>query len=210
MDNDTLLKVYVSALPHKTVGKALYPKERQDYVDRIKNQKQKQEAYFAWRLLEYAISKELNVDFNSLNFEIAKNGKWSCDACDFSISHGDGIVAVAIAKGSVGVDIEKIDSPKSNSFAARTLTEREFSEYTALDESRKNYYLIEKWTQKEAIFKSLNQPAFVPSEIDTSLFNTFTQKIGFSNGAEYYLSVSAVGQSAPIIEDVSKKTNNIF
>ena len=37
MSKNDFLKVYVSALPSQYEGKALYPKERQNYIDNIKN-----------------------------------------------------------------------------------------------------------------------------------------------------------------------------
>ena len=203
MSKNDFLKVYVSALPSQYEGKALYPKERQNYVDNIKNAKQKNEIHFVWCLLEYAITKEFNVDFDKVNFEINSNGRWSCDICDFSLSHSDGAVAVAISSDAVGIDIEKNTAPKSRVFASRTLTEKELVEYKALGEEAKINYLIKTWTQKEAIFKSLNQESFIPKRIDTMAQKTFTEKISFYDGAEFFLSVFARNENAPIIEYVS-------
>ena len=203
MKKTDFLKVYVSALPSLYEGKALYPKERQNYVDNIKNSKHKNEMHFVWCLLEYAITQEFNVNFNEVNFEVHSNGRWSFDICDFSVSHCDGAVAVAISNASVGIDIEKNTTPKSKAFASRTLTEKEFIEYTVLCDDNKNNYLIEKWTQKEAIFKSLNQSSFIPANIDTSVQKAFSTKISFDDGAEYVLSVFAKNLSSPIIEYVS-------
>ena len=205
MNKPDFLKVYVSALPSVYEGKALYPKERQNYVENIKKPKQKQEAHYAWCLLKYAFSKEFDVDFNDINFKTSSNGKWSCDVCDFSISHTDGAVAVAISNQSVGIDIEKIKALSSDSFAARTLTQDELAEYCALSESAKKDYLIKKWTQKEAIFKSLNHPSFVPSKIDTLSYNVFSKKIVLNCNVEYFLSVFAQNKKASLIEYVSEK-----
>ena len=203
MKKTDFLKVYVSALPSLYEGKALYPKERQNYVDNIKNSKQKNEIHFVWCLLEYAITKEFNFDFDKFNFKINPNGRWSCDICDFSISHCDGAVAVAISNASVGIDIEKNTTPKSKAFASRTLTEKELIEYTLLCDDDKNDYLIEKWTQKEAIFKSLNQSCFIPANIDTISIKSFSQKISFNDSEEYVLSVFSKKQIPPKIEYVA-------
>ena len=56
MKNNNFLKVYISALPSVYEGKALYPKERQNEIERTKNPEQKKQKYFAWQLLQYAFS----------------------------------------------------------------------------------------------------------------------------------------------------------
>ena len=69
------------------------------------------------------------------------------------------------------------------------LNDKEKEELSGIEEEMKLEYLCTKWTQKESIFKSLNQTAFIPSKIDISSYKTYTKQL-FVNGKNYALSVS--------------------
>ena len=202
MKNNNFLKVYISALPSVYEGKALYPKERQNEIERTKNPEQKKQKYFAWQLLQYAFSKEFGNEFESVDFSLDPSGKWLCDICEFSISHCDNFVAVAISDQPVGIDIEKISKPKASTFAGRTLNKKELAEYTLLSDAERTGFLIKKWTQKEAIFKALNSDSFIPVKIDTEDFAVFSKEILF-NDLYYFISVFSQNSMIPIFEEIS-------
>ena len=95
--NNNLIKVFIA--PIVKVKESLYPLQRQEQIDNIKNSLKKQQSYSAWKLLEYAINTTFNYNFKDLVFTL-NNGKWSCDKCYFSISHSNNFVAVAVSNFS--------------------------------------------------------------------------------------------------------------
>ena len=118
-----------------------------------------------------------------------------CDSFDFSISHSCGVVAVAISESTVGIDVEQVKNPSSDRFADRMLSASELFEYNKTDESKKARYLIGKWSEKEAIFKSKNKSAFIPSEAKACEYeNLFTYDFSVKD-VEFVCSVLAAKES---------------
>lgn len=70
------------------------------------NEKVKRQKFFAWKLLQKGLNK---LGFNPLDIEFFKsgNGKWTSNKVNFSISHSEKAVVVAISDLPVGVDVEK-------------------------------------------------------------------------------------------------------
>lgn len=185
-----LLHVYVCAMPNESKLSSLYPAERNREVNSIKNENVKREKYYVWKLLEYALDRSLGIKLKKAGIKKSENGKWKSSECEFSLSHSSGVLAVAISRKPVGVDIEKISAPRSERFAERILTEKEFNNYSAKEKSLSPEFLIEKWTQKESIFKSLDEKYFNPSKIETENASVRTERLTV-NGEEYMLSVAS-------------------
>ncbi len=183
-------RVYMSILPSLCGGKMLYPESRNSEVLNAKNLSIKLQKYWSWKLLEHAINHTLHKKIEDYNFSKNKYGKWSTDSFDFSITHTDNFVAVAISNAKIGIDIEKISAPISKKFPSRVFNEFEFEEYISLTDDKKNNYLIMKWTQKEAIFKSSDSHYFVPKSINTYT-HTVQSEFYFYNNEKYVMSVAS-------------------
>ena len=184
-----LLHVYVAVMPDEKKLSALYPKERNEEVNSIKNESVRLEKYYVWRLLEYALDRSLGIKLKKTDIKKGESGKWKCSEFELSLSHSSGALAVAISRKPVGVDIEKVSEPRSERFAERILTEKEFNNYSDTKTVSRREFLIRKWTEKESIFKSLDKKYFNPREIETESFPVRTEKLTL-NGEEYMLSVA--------------------
>lgn len=162
MENKALLKndqkgylsVYTAKISSIDLTTPIISKERIKYLDGFNNSEAKKQSLAVWILLERVIATQFAVDLSKIKFYREKSGKWGCDLCQFSLSHTDGVLAVAISDKTVGIDIEVIRKIKSNAFKDRFLTEEEKLELeTAQD---KDGYLIKAWTKKESVFKAKN------------------------------------------------------
>ena len=103
-------------------------------------------------LAEHAI-KQISPETVCENWKISAEGKPFIVNCpvQFSISHTNGIVAVAVSPSTpVGLDIEAI-RPMRDGFAARYFSEREQAEIAS--SSDPDEALIRLWTAKEATGK---------------------------------------------------------
>lgn len=186
--NLPIVDVYVGLIPEKVKISSLYPRERTKEIKACSNEGVRVEKYCAWKLLEYALHRTFGAKIKDLEITKNENGKWICQTHHFSISHTHGAVAVCVSRGAVGVDIELL-SPKLLNVAQRILTERESRELEKISEENKLSFMGEKWTQKESIFKSLDQKAFMPSKIETDEHKTYVKELEMREG-KYALSVA--------------------
>ena len=133
-------------------------------IKSVNNEKVKREKYCAWKLLEYAFERSLGLKIKNMSFSKEPSGKWTSPSCYFSISHCNSIVAVAVSKAPVGIDVESYDAPLRKGFEEKALTDKELAEYATIPDERKNEYLISKWSAKEAFFKRSEKASFAPAE----------------------------------------------
>ena len=127
---------------------------------------------------------------DSLGFEgarivrsIEKNayGKPVCKEVEFSLSHTQGVVAVAISSRPVGIDVETLCGRKISDFSFALTT----GEKVDGDEE-----FLSLWTKKEAIFKRRgNEKRFQPKNIFTARERTATTVFTI-DGKTYALSVA--------------------
>ena len=184
-----VLDVYLACMPDALEYKALYPTERDTEVFSVKNDEVKKQKYCAWRLLEYALEHTFGYDVEGVDFTKTASGKWMCPVCEFSISHSGNVVAVALSRNPVGVDVQVEKSIASSTFAQRMLTKKEHTALLTADGTReRNEELLTLWTKKESIFKSLNCDRYIPAEIETSVYDTYNE-VFETSGDKYYLSV---------------------
>ena len=183
------IDVYVSTIPHNNTFKILFPKERNDEVEKISNLSVKREKYYAWLLLEHALSKTLGLTIEEAELFKDKNGKWRSKKCEFSISHGDTAVTVAISHAPVGIDIEPKDKTIPEGFAKRFLTEDEYYLFSSAADNEKNEFLLTRWCMKEAIFKKIGKKTFAPSHVST-IGERVCDKRFLLNGKEYILAIA--------------------
>ena len=155
-----MLDVYVSAIPRGTIIGSVYPELRDEEIRSCQSEKAAMEKYWAWIVLGYALNKSLGKKIKEVNFKKTESGKWICDACEFSLSHGGGAVAVAISDRSVGVDVENAEG-----FFTR-LKDGWFKDKLAkniLSGEEKEYStpkgMLEIWTGKESVYKCVGEKA---------------------------------------------------
>ena len=72
----------------------------------------------------------------------------------FSLSHSNGVIALAVSKEEIGIDIELIKDVKDN-LALKVMNEAEYNIYKGLSKNDKISYFYEVWTSKEAYVKKL-------------------------------------------------------
>ena len=186
--NLPIVDVYVGAIPEKVKISSVYPKERAKEIKNCSSERVRTEKYCAWRLLEYAMHRSFGIKLKDIKLTKEESGKWTSSLNHFSISHTDGVAVVCVSRAPVGVDIEGY-SDKLVNVIPRMLTENELNEYESLTDDKKSSFLCEKWTQKESIFKSLNQNAFIPSKIESKEYKTYVKEI-CENGKTYTVSVA--------------------
>lgn len=183
-----MIDVYISAFPFKVIDGDIFPEKRQEQIESCKNQKVKDEKFYAWKLLELAFLRSFGVHIKDAG--IYQSGeKWTSELYKFSLSHSHGVVAVAVSKSDVGIDVEKIDLDRF-----RLLPENRF--LTALEKESVKGKGDEElavlknalWTVKEAAFKQKNGKVFRAENIETSNVSYKTIRIAANKG-EYFLSV---------------------
>ncbi len=188
-------KVYCADIGNPTVlknGEISHP-IRAAEISAARNSKVKQHKLFVWKLLEYAY-----LDFfgkSLCDTEVVKggDGKWkSADGSFFfSLSHTDGLCAVAIGKAPCGVDVENFDPKRfGKAIAKKTLYDSEYEEYELLAPDEKELFCAKKWTQKESVFKRSGGEVFIPHNICCEDFVTVTKPV-FSEERQYFLTLCA-------------------
>ena len=186
----TILDVYIATIPNDEPISSLLPSERAREIEECTSETVKREKYFAWKLLSHAVKDRLGKDLLNLSPTKNGNGKWTADGIEFSLSHSNGVVCVAISLAPVGVDIQPIAPPKTDTTALKILNESEKAEYARLTADEKAEYFTIKWTERESIFKSLNRPAFFPTLPELFDKQTTTRILSIS-GKRYALSVAS-------------------
>ena len=191
------VKVYIARIPDFVEIGEVFPFERNIEIQECKNEEKKKEKYSAWKLLQFAIEKEVGEKIENIQFAKDKNGKWKCDKCYFSLSHSACVVAVAISYDSVGVDIEKNREIKTPIYK-KILSDSEIKEMEQAQD--KNEYILKKWTQKESVFKEQEKQDYNLKKADTKNSKTFTI---LQNNIEYFVSVATKNlDKITIIQDI--------
>ena len=153
-------------------------------ISRIANEKRINEKRASWGLLDYALKNFLKKsdDFEKI---YKKDGKPYSRDYFFSFSHSHELVALAISKNNIGVDIEKVGKLKDFSRLLQYIcTEDELNKNNLTSDDD----LIKLWTKKESAFKLQGGKRFVPSQLETNLITSKTYKIEF-NCEYYYITV---------------------
>lgn len=189
--------VYVAPVPAELGSEKIHPAERQREIEETRNPELKKQKYCVWRLLEKAVSEAFGTQLESFEIKKSENGKWLSSGFEFSLSHTESLVAVAVSSNPIGVDIEKIAPVRTASFADKALTLREKTKYSCLADSEKEEYLIRKWSEKESIFKLSGERTFRPSMIDSFSANASSQIIEHE-GERFVLSFAGATEGTRI------------
>ncbi len=174
---ENAVTVYIAQIPKSGEITPVYPPLRQREILACTSEKVRREKYYAWKLLEYAVSSALGETMQELVFEKSENGKWKCNAFEFSLSHSKNAVALAISQSAVGVDIQLYESRNLQAVAKKVLSEQVLQEYASLSEEEKTPYLLRKWTEKESVFKTLDAPAFFTADFSSFTGKTYARDI---------------------------------
>lgn len=186
-------EVWVRKFPFEVKNRKIACRERRREIRLCKNPRVREEKYYAWKLLEEAIEALWGVPARKVRFRREEGGRWVSDVSCFSISHSQSVVAVALSKHPVGVDVEKADPER---FAAippeRLYTERELAgaEGNAPD-------ALKSWTLKEALYKMEGEGGFVPNKTETEGVVSRSGTL-VCDGEEYVL--TAVGKNVLLMK----------
>jgi phosphopantetheinyl transferase len=165
-------------------------------IEKVSNERVKREKYFVWKLLCYGLKHSFDLDEQNLNFLKSEEGAWKLNGVEFSISHSENALAVVISQAPIGIDVERVHSPRSNRMAEYMMNEQELEKFNLVPTEEREAHLIEIWTAKEAIFKSQSMKNFVPKQIDT--LSRSTQKLNFQIDGEEYICTVAQPTPEPI------------
>jgi len=185
--------VYVAPLPERGIKEPLYPPARQSEIAACKSERVQREKYFVWKLLAYAIKQRYGKELDELHFTKSEHGKWSCDLCEFSLSHSKNALCVAISDVKIGVDIEQIPTAPPDLIARKILTEENLERYHGMPQSEKCEFFASEWTRRESLFKYGASKAFFTANRPTDV-PTKTQALTLG-GKEYILSVATDRES---------------
>jgi len=156
--------VYVAKYPFP-YKEDIYCPLRREEIEKCRNSEVKEQKFYVWKLLEYALSDSFGLGKSILSFQKKNNGKWVLDGYFFSLSHSGNIVVVAVSDSPVGVDIQKIKKIEDlTKFKAIIFSEKEKAKYRNANGEK----LMKIWSLKECAFKKSNDINFVPNryEID--------------------------------------------
>lgn len=152
------------------------PKERQESVDRLKNEEMRRKRIQTGYFLQEVLSKEIGISMDELRYRYGAQGKPELDydamkivlqePIHFNMSHSGDYVVIAVSQSPVGVDIE-YKSKNHLSVAKRCFHEKEYQSILSHEtEKEQAKRFLEIWTMKEAYVKCSGQGMSVP-------FNSF-------------------------------------
>ena len=191
-ENLPIVDVYVAEMPAGGRFGEVYPPSRQEEIGAVQSEKVKREKYYAWKLLEYGLYHSFGKKMRDVSFLKQDTGKWTCNVCEFSLSHSHNVVCVALSRSAVGVDVEKIQPPKVD-IADKVLSEKEKAEYALLEGEEKVGFIIRAWARKESLFKVKNVKAVSFEEFKNQEGVVIEKTLQYSDG-EYALSVATATQ----------------
>ena len=150
-----------------------------DYSDIVSpKDKRNREHTSAYSLLDKMLKKH-----GVSEYEISKNenGKPYIEGASvhFSISHTDGLCAVAVSDGEIGIDCEKIDSAyksRVDNFSKKYFTVSEQNEIAGSEDTLAKFFEI--WTRKEAYIKKYGLNSAHISRVDTTAHEFKTVLVG--------------------------------
>ncbi len=181
--------VFVARTPFRYGQEAIAPPQRAAEIASCANASVREEKYSVWKLLEYGLKATFGRNIADLVFTRGENGKWGADGVEFSLSHSRGLVAAALSRIPVGVDIERFDGERfSRPFAENLFTEGERARLGKEGDPARLRAAI--WTKKEAIFKCAGGSVFRPGRIGSDALPTETLSVR-AGEEEFFLTVAA-------------------
>lgn len=160
----------------------------------ITDEKVKSEKRAGYGLMLFVLKKYFGIveDFKKLE---KINGKPISPDYNFSNSHSNGLVALAISTTPVGMDLEILKDRKFDTLTRHIMHK---NEHFKLNDSTS---ILKLWTKKEACFKLAGDSVFRPENIDTTAFSTTTKQFSTKDSA-FILSVASHYHKSVIIKFV--------
>ena len=186
--DDNAVAVYVSAFPFPCDGN-IFCAQRKAYIESAKTDEIKAERFYVWKLLERAVTEQLGLDFSAVEFE-QENGVFFTSEFHFSLSHSNGVCAVAVSKkNAVGADVEKIEEKRwQNPRFSSILSPLEKTAFPTPSPA----FLNALFTKKESVYKKAwkrgDKTPFVPQKVCTVNAKTVTKAV-FCKNEKFFLSV---------------------
>ena len=182
------LDLYLASIPQEPGFRPVLPKERQEQIDATRDEQVRAQRFYAWDTLLKGLRHSRGLDATKAKLTKTESGKWVSAKCGISISHCKTVVAAAIAKNAVGVDIEPfVDVRYRDALLNRIATETERALFPTLPIEQRIAVL---WTRKEAAFKRGDQILPTPIEADAADPTVRTILIRL-DGREYVVSAAA-------------------
>ena len=163
-----MTKVYtadVTPLEEESLFRSLYagiPLQRQEKIDSLRFQKDRQLSLGAWLLLEAALrdwgyEDALPIDRNPHGKPFLKN----CPGLHFNLSHSGSRVLCALSDGEVGCDIQQMGEMNLQ-LARRFFSPEEVAALTARKEESRREYFYRLWALKESFVKAVGLGLALP------------------------------------------------
>lgn len=153
-----------------------YNKQRKEYIDSLKG-KRKVISYYAFIMLKEIVLKEYNLNIDDLTLKYNEYGKPLFDEFDFNISHSNNIIAIAISKKEIGIDIQLIKDDVNVFAKTLNLKNDSIEVYKHLSKIEAYYKKIGTGINKSSLKNNLNDSIKIE------------QKILLNNNLKYVLSV---------------------
>ena len=151
--------VVIREFPFDVENNEILPELRLKEIDECLSAKTKESKFYAWKLLEKLLPRVADCSIADTYFD-EDICKWKISNFCFSISHSNNIVAIAVSRLPIGVDIELIDESRF----ATLRREKILSKGESVDTITPRQLGV-IWSQKEAVFKSLDQKYFLPNKV---------------------------------------------
>lgn len=131
-------------------------KDRVARLVQTKHRRMKQFSYFARREILSLYTGIMPKDIVFSSEHKKKPCLSNSDSLCFNISDSNNIMAIAISKHSVGIDIEDPSRPiHANRAEQYVLSESEKEIWSGLDKKQQHSFLLQAWVAKEAYLKKL-------------------------------------------------------
>ncbi len=187
---------------------ALVSPERQAKIHRLKCRDKQGQALFAALLLRAVLCDRLKVKNDQLHFSATEKGKpYLTDRTDvhFSISHTDGLVAVAVSDREVGIDAETV-KPADPKLCQRFFSTAEQDFVTPETEGwLERFYLV--WTRKEAYLKYTGEGLSVPLASFSTVSDDRYKTVNFER---YTISLYSEDGVMTVLSDKTEDVMNGF
>jgi len=191
------VEVFISVFPINGAIDDVANLQRREEIFGCKNADVARAKYYVWKLLDYALNARFDCRTDDLHIYKNSCGKWVCSDVCFSLSHSGNVVAVAVGKKPLGVDVELFDRDRfGKRLAERILTSAEIKQYHCADDKPK--FLAETWTKKESLFKCSDKEKFKANGINTAVGSAVSRTFEIC-GREYVCSLACVGSEIDVV-----------
>lgn len=185
--------VYILNANNLSTDLSLYDnidKNRLEKIRKSSNNLLKKEQLGANLLLNDILENYFFMDITKVEYIYNEYGKPYIKDSNlyFSLSHSNGVIALAVSKEEIGIDIELIKDVKDN-LAHKVMNEAEYNIYKGLSKNDKINYFYEVWTSKEAYVKKLGSALTLnPSNINIDT-DVILKNINISN-SQYMIALT--------------------